>query len=198
LKKLAGVAGGIAIAAVAAACSSAPSTTSGTETITGTVTGAAAVKSLSSDSAALTFPVFTYTGPVSTTVSNYALPGGNNNKTATDTLKTSVGNLTITHTRTSADIGNALPTPSATTRSGNTCIFTINAENGTYVVKSGTGQFKGATGSGKYSSVIHLGATLPAGKTTCSVSDYGANGPNPIPQGTSFVFKASGPLTVSS
>jgi hypothetical protein len=195
--KLAVLAGGIAIAA--AACSSAPSTTSGTETITGTVTGAAAVKSLSSDSAALTFPVFTYTGPVSTTVSNYALPGGNNNaKTATDTLKTSVGDLTITHTRTFPADANQLPAPSATTRSGNVCIFTINAENGTYVVKSGTGQFKGATGSGKYSMVIHLGATLPAGKTTCSVSDYGANGPNPVPQGTSFVFKASGPLTVSS
>ena len=173
----------------------------GTETITGSVTGQPAATMMNTSSNVQpVFPVFTYTGPVNTTVSHYTLPGGNNTaKTQTDALKTSVGNLTVTHTRTSVDTGNTFPTPAATRQTGpTTCLFVINAEKGTYVTvpAKSTGAFAGATGHGMYTITIHLAATLPAGKTTCSISDYGKDGPKAIPAGTTFTFKATGPLTV--
>jgi hypothetical protein len=198
--KLAALAGAIAIAVTAAACSSTPATKSGTETITGTESGQPAANNLNSNSnAAPTFQVFTYTGPVSTTVKNYTLPGGNNNaKTMTNTFVTSAGNLTITHTRTYQPGNNVAP--SVTAKSGDVCTFTLVAEKGTYVTvpSKSTGQFKDATGHGTYVITLHIGAKLPAGKTTCSIADYGNNGPTAIAQGSSFVFKATGPLTVSS
>lgn len=214
---LAGVA---ALTLAAAACSStsstAPSKTgspslpssalpsssseTGTETITGTVTGKAAAAMMNTTANVQpVFPTFVYTGPVNTTVTNYTLPGGNSTaKTQTDTLKTADGNLTITHTRTSPEITNQLPAPSATRQNGDVCLFTINAETGTYVVApaKSTGEFTGATGHGAYTITINIAATLPAGKTTCSIADYGKNGPTAIAAGTSFAFKASGPLTV--
>jgi hypothetical protein len=200
LKKLAGVAGGIAIAAVAAACSSTPATKSGTETISGTESGQAAAAMLSSNSNAQpVFPVFTYTGPVNTSAKNYRLPGnGNNAKTATDTFVTPAGNLTVTHTRTYQPGNNTAPTVAG--QSGDVCTFSLVAESGTYVVvpSKSTGQFKGATGHGTYVITLHIGAKLPAGKTTCNVADYGNNGPTAIAQGSSFTFKATGPLTVPS
>jgi hypothetical protein len=198
LKKLAGVAGGIAIAAVAAGCSSAPSTTSGTETISGTESGQAAVTILNSNSNTQpVFPVFTYTGPVNTSAKNYRLPGGDA-KTETDTLVTPAGNLTLTHTRTYQAGNNTAPTVAGL--SGGVCTFSLVAESGTYVVvpSKSTGQFKGATGHGTYVVTLHIGAKLPAGKTTCNIADYGNNGPTAIAQGSSFTFKATGPLTVPS
>jgi hypothetical protein len=194
--KLAVLAGGIAIAA--AACSSAPSTTSGTETITGTVTGQAAATLLGTNSNVQpVFPVFAYTGPVNTSAKNYKLPGGDA-KTETDTLVTPVGNLTLTHTRTYQAGNNTVPTVAS--QSGNVCTFTLVGEKGTYVTvpAKSTGQFKNATGHGTYVITLHIGAALPAGKTTCSIADYGNNGPTAIAQGSSFTFKATGPLTVSS
>ena len=195
--KLAVLAGGIAIAA--AACSSAPSTTSGTETLSGTASGQAAADNLNSNSnASPVFQTFTYTGPVNTKATNYQLPGNNNAKTATDTFVTPAGNLTVTHTRT-YQAGNDVP-PTLTGKTGSVCIFTLTAEKGTYVAvpAKSTGQFKGATGHGNYVITINIGATLPAGKTTCNINDFGPNGPKAIAQGTSFAFRATGPLTVSS
>ena len=198
MRKLAVLAGGIAIAA--AACSSGPTTTTGTETITGTATGQAAAANLNNpnQNAPLAFPTFTYTGPVNTTVKNYTLPGGNNAKTQTDVLKTPVGNLAITHTRTYQPPNNAPPT--LTGQSGNVCTFTLIGEKGTYVTvpANSTGQFKDATGHGTYVITINIGAALPAGKTTCNINDFGTNGPKAIAQGSSILFKATGPLTVSS
>ena len=198
MKKLAGVAGGIAIAAVAAACSSTPATKSGTETISGTESGQAAVTLLSTNSNVQpVFPVFTYTGPVNTSAKNYKLPGGDA-KTETDTLVTPVGNLTVTHTRTYQAGNNTAPT--VVGLSGGVCTFAITGESGTYVTvpSKSTGQFKGATGHGTYAVTLHIGAKLPAGKTTCNIADYGNNGPTAIAQGSSFTFKATGPLTVPS
>ena len=195
--KLAVLAGGIAIAA--AACSSTPSTTSGTETLSGTAGGQAAADNLNSNSnVSPVFQAFTFAGVVNTTNTNYTLPGGNNNAvTGTDTFVTAAGNLTVTHTRT-YQAGNNVP-PTLTGKTGSVCIFTLTAEKGTYVAvpAKSTGQFKNATGHGNYVITVNIGATLPAGKTACNINDFGPNGPKAVAQGTSFVFKATGPLTVT-
>jgi hypothetical protein len=201
LKKLAGVTGGIAIAAVAAACSSTPATKSGTETISGTESGQPAATLLNSPNSNVqpVFQTFTYVGPVNTSAKNFKLPGnGNNAKTETDTFVTSVGNLTVTHTRTYQASNSTEPT--VVGLSGGVCTFAITEESGTYVTvpSKSTGQFKGATGHGTYVITLHIGAKLPAGKTTCNIADYGNNGPPAIAQGSSFTFKATGPLTVPS
>ena len=196
--KLAVLAGGIAIAALAAACSSSPTTKSGTETISGTESGQAAANLLGTNSNVQpVFPVFTYTGPVNTSAKNYKLPGGDA-KTETDTLVTPVGNLTLTHTRTYQAGNNTVPTVAG--QSGDVCTLTLVGEKGTYVTvpAKSTGQFKGATGHGTYVITLHIGAALPAGKTACNINAFGPNGPKAIAQGSSFTFKASGPLTVSS
>ena len=194
------LAGAAAITFAAAACSSTPATRTGTETISGTESGAPAAALVNTNSnASPVFPVFTYTGLVNTTNHNYKLPGGNNDaKTATDTFVTPAGNLTVTHTRTYQPAQNT--PPSLTGQTGTTCLFTLTAERGTYVTVPGksTGQFADATGHGNYLITIHIGATLPAGKTVCALADFGANGPKAIPTGTSFVFTATGPLTVKS
>jgi hypothetical protein len=197
--KLAALAGAVVIAAVAAACSSGPTTKSGTETITGTESGQAVVTLLnSSANVQPVFPVFTYTGPVNTVAKNFKLPGGDA-KTETDTLLTPAGNLTLTHTRTYQ--AGQTTKPTLTGKSGSVCIFSFTAESGTFVAvpSKSTGQFAGATGHGTYKITINMGAALPAGKTTCNVKDFGPHGPTPIAQqGTSFVFRATGPLTVKS
>lgn len=198
MRKLAVLAGGIAIAA--AACSSGPTTTSGTETITGTATGQAAAANLNNpnQNAPLGFPTFTYAGPVNTSVSSYTLPGGNGQGTQTGTLKTPAGNLVITHTRTYSLPNNAAPPLIA--KSGDVCIFGAAVQKGTYVVdgSKSTGKFHNATGHGNYAVTIHIGATMPKGKTTCNIDDYGQSGPTAVATGSSVLFKATGPLTVSS
>ena len=191
------LAGAAALAVAATACSSTSATRTGTETISGTETGAPAAALVNTNSnASPVFPVFTYAGVVNTVNKNYKLPGNNDAKTATDTFVTSAGNLTVTHTRTYQPAQNT--PPSLTGQTGSTCLFTLTAERGTYVTvpAKSTGQFNDATGHGNYLITLHIGAKLPAGKTVCALADFGANGPKAIPTGTSFVFTATGPLTV--
>jgi hypothetical protein len=193
------LAGAAAITMTAAACSSTPATKTGTETISGTESGALAAALVNTNSnVSPVFPVFSYSGVVNTTDHNYKLPGNGDAATATDTFVTSAGNLTVTHTRTYQPAQNT--PPSLTGQTGTTCLFTLTAEKGTYVTVPGesTGQFADATGHGNYLITLHIGATLPAGKTVCALADFGANGPKAIPTGTSFVFTATGPLTVKS
>ena len=90
-------------------------------------------------------------------------------------------------------------TLTVTGQTGTTCLFTLAAERGTYVTvpAKSTGQFKDATGHGTYVITLNIGAALPTGKTVCALSDFGKNGPKAIPTGTSFVFHATGPLSVT-
>jgi hypothetical protein len=179
LKKLAGVAGGIAIAAVAAACSSAPSTTSGTETWQGKVTGAAVVTSQS--------PTYhlTFTGPVQAT-STWAPPNNNNTK-ATVTFKTTAGNLVV-----NADLPDNANPPTSVNKT--TCFFTSTI-TGTYTVvgSQSTGKFKDATGHGNIKDVF--AAYAPKLKSgACNES----NNVQPLPTGAYSTLVVSGPMTVTS
>jgi hypothetical protein len=206
MRKLAVLAGGIAIAA--AACSSGPTTTSGTEMITGTTTGSAAAANLNNpnQNAPVVFTTFAYTGPASVTVKNYTLPGGQTKvgQPQSGVLKTPAGNLALTHTATYQPSNTTPPTLLKTIPAGGSvgavCVFTIPFEKGNYTVNGSqsTGKFHGATGHGTYVITATIGAKLPAGKTTCNINDFGANGPKAIAQGSSILFKATGPLTVSS
>jgi hypothetical protein len=183
LKKLAGVAGGIAIAAVAAACSSAPSTTSGTETWQGKQVLTPA--QLANNNFQPTYPM-TFTGPVHAT-GTFTPPGGNKVK-VTVTFHTSAGNLVA-----NADLpGNSNQNAPPTSFNAKTCVATFDL-NGTYTVAGGssTGSFKGATGHGTIRDAYTI--TLPK---LASGACNEANSAQPLAGHTSLVV--SGPMTVTS
>ena len=196
MRKLAGLAGAIALAAAAGACSSSGSSTgatatprSGTETITATLTGAPAASYLSSSGATPpSFPSVVLAGVVNTTIRGPVTLGHSTAKTVTHTFATPAGNLTIR--RTQKTRRNQLA-PAG--RSGSTCYFTASV-TGVYTVAGSrsTGKFAGATGGGAYVTTVVLGADLQPGRTTCSVS----NADSVIAKGTSITYRASGPLTV--
>jgi hypothetical protein len=200
MRKLAGLAGAIVLAAAAGACSSSGSSASaqatatpksGTETITGTATGAAAANWLNSGGKTqLQVPSLVFTGPVDTTISGrLARLDSGSAKTNTHTFVTPAGNLTIQRASSTSE-----SQPAVVGKSGSTCYF---KETGTYsytvVGSQSTGKFAGAAGSGTITSTVVLGADLLPGKTTCSVDNVGSNG---IAKGASITFKASGPLTL--
>ena len=198
MRKLAGLAGAIALAAAVGACSSSGGSTgatatamprSGIETITATLAGAPAASYF--DSGGITppsFPSVVFAGVVSTTIRGPVTLGHSTGKTITHTFVTPAGNFTIR--RTEKTRHNQLA-PAG--RSGNTCYFTASS-TGVYTVvgSQSTGTFAGATGSGTYVTTVVLGADLQPGRTTCSVS----NADSVIAKGTSIIYRASGPLTV--
>jgi len=198
VRKLAGLAGAIALAAAAGACSSSGGSTSatatavprsGTETITAMLTGAPAASYFSGGGATPpSFPSVVFAGVVSTTIRGPVTLGHSTGKTITHTFVTPAGNFTIR--RTEKTRHNQLA-PAG--RSGNTCYFTASS-TGVYTVvgSQSTGTFAGATGSGTYVTTVVLGADLQPGRTTCSVS----NADSVIAKGTSITYRASGPLTV--
>ena len=198
MRKLAGLAGAIALAAAVGACSSSGGSTgatatamprSGIETITATLAGAPAASYF--DSGGITppsFPSVVFAGVVNTTIRGPVTLGHSTGKTITHTFVTPAGNFTIR--RTEKTRHNQLA-PAG--RSGNTCYFTASS-TGVYTVvgSQSTGTFAGATGSGTYVTTVVLGADLQPGRTTCSVS----NADSVIAKGTSIIYRASGPLTV--
>src|SRR6516225_9995258 len=101
MRKLAGLAGAIALAAAAGACSSSGSSTgatatprSGTETITATLTGAPAARYFSSSGATPpSFPSVVFAGVVNTTIRGPVTLGHSTAKTVTYTFVTPAGNL---------------------------------------------------------------------------------------------------------
>jgi hypothetical protein len=196
MRRLAGLAGAIALAAAAGACSSSGSSTgaaatprSGTETITATLTGAPAVSYLNSGGITPpSFPSVVFAGVVNTTISGPVTLGRSTATTATHTFVTPAGNLTIRRTRKTRH--NQLA-PAG--RSGSTCYFTASS-TGVYTVvgSQSTGKFAGAAGGGTYVTTVVVGAGLQPGRTTCSVSNAGTV----IAKGTSITYRASGPLTV--
>jgi len=198
VRKLAGLAGAIALAAAAGACSSSGGSTSatatavprsGTETITAMLTGAPAASYFSGGGATPpSFPSVVFAGVVSTTIRGPVTLGHSTGKTITHTFVTPAGNFTIR--RTEKTRHNQLA-PAG--RSGNTCYFTASS-TGVYTVvgSQSTGTFAGATGGGTYVTTVVLGADLLPGRTTCSVSNAGTV----TAQGTSITYRASGPLTV--
>ena len=196
MRKLAGLAGAVALAAAVGACSSSGSSTgatatprSGTETITATLTGAPAARYFSSSGATPpSFPSVVFAGVVNTTIRGPVTLGHSTAKTVTYTFVTPAGNLTIR--RTQKTRRNQLA-PAG--RSGSTCYFTASV-TGVYTVagSQSTGKFAGATGGGAYVTTVVVGADLLPGRTTCSVSNAG----NVIAKGTSITYRASGPLTV--
>ena len=196
MRKLAGLAGAIALAAAVAACSSSGGSTSatataksGTETIAATLTGAAAVSYLNSGGATPpSFPAVVFAGVVNTTIRGPVTLGHSTAKTATHTFVTPAGNLTIRRTR---KTHNTQLAPAG--QSGSTCYFTASS-TGVYTVvgSQSTGTFAGATGGGTYVTTVVVGADLLPGRTTCSVSSAGTV----IAKGTSITYRASGPLTV--
>jgi hypothetical protein len=196
MRKLAGLAGAIAVAAAVGACSSSGSSTSatatatsGTETITATLTGAPAASYLNSGGATPpSFPSVVFAGVVNTTIRGPATLGHSTAKIVTYTFMTPAGNLTIRRTR--KTLSNQLA-PAG--HSGSTCYFTASS-TGVYTVvgSQSTGKFAGATGSGTYVTTVILGADLQPGRTICNVSNAGTV----IAKGTSITYRASGPLTV--
>ena len=198
MRKLAGLAGAIALAAAVGACSSSGSSTSatakatpgsGTETITATLTGAPAASYLTSGGATPpAFPSVVFAGVVNTTIRGPVTLGHSTAKTVTYTFMTPAGNLTIR--RTQKTLNNQLASAG---QSGSTCYFTASS-TGVYTVvgSQSTGKFAGATGSGTYVTTVALGADLQPGRTTCSLSNAG----KVIAKGTSITYRASGPLTV--
>jgi hypothetical protein len=187
MRKLACLAGAIAVAAGVGACGGS-STVSGTETLTGVVGGAAAAKSLNNN-VPPRFPSLVFAGPVKTSMTNVSL-GNNKSLTTNRTFVTPAGNFTVTRTVKSR----GQQQPSVTGKSGSTCYFRLNGGSGSYAVDGShsTGKFAGATGSGTYSITLVATANLLPGKTTCS----GNNAGNVTAKGTAVTFKASGPLTV--
>jgi hypothetical protein len=179
MRKLAGLAGAIALAAAVGACSSSGSSTSatatatprsGTEMITATLTGALAASYL--DSGGTTppsFPSVVFAGVVNTTIRGPVTLGRSTGKTVTHTFVTPAGNLTIR--RTEKTRNNQLA-PAG--QSGSTCYFTASS-TGVYTVvgSQSTGKFAGATGSGTYVTKVVVGADLQPGRTTCSVNNAG-------------------------
>jgi hypothetical protein len=199
MRKLAGLAGAIALVAAVGACSSPGSSTgaaaaaaprSGTETITATLAGAAAASYL--NSGGLTppsFPSVVFAGVVNTTIRGPVTLGHSTATTVTYTFVTPAGHLTIR--RTQKTRSNQLA-PAG--RSGSTCYFTASS-TGVYTVvgSRSTGKFAGAAGGGTYVTTVALGADLEPGRTTCSATNAGTV----IAKGTSITYRASGPLTVT-
>jgi len=198
MRKLAGLAGAIALAAAVGACSSPGSSTgatatatprSGTETITATLTGASAVSYFNSGGATPpSFPSVVFAGVVNTTIGGPVTLGHSTAKTVTHTFVTPVGNLTIRRTQKTRHDQLA---PAG--QSGSACYFAASS-TGVYTVvgSQSTGKFAGATGGGTYVTRVVVGADLQPGRTTCSVNSAG----NLIAKGTSITYRASGPLTV--
>lgn len=189
MRKLACLAGAIAVAAGVGACGSS-STVSGTETLTGVLGGAAAAKLLNSNSnGALRFSSLVFAGPVKTSVANVSL-GNNKSSTANHTFVTPAGNFTVTRTVKSR----GEPQPSVTGKSASICYFRQTGGTGSYIVdgSQSTGKFAGATGSGTYSVTIVATANLLPGKTACSANNTG----NVSAKGTVITFMASGPMTI--
>ena len=190
MRKLAGLAGAIALAAAVGACSSSGGSTgatatamprSGIETITATLAGAPAASYF--DSGGITppsFPSVVFAGVVNTTIRGPVTLGGSTGKTVTHTFVTPAGNLTIRRTE---KIRNNQLAPAG--QSGSTCYFTASV-TGVYTVvgSQSTGKFAGATGSGTYVTTVAVGADLQPGRTTCSVSNAG----NVIAKGTSITY----------
>jgi len=201
MRKLAGLAGAIALAAAVGACSSSGSSTtatatatptprSGTETITATLIGAPAASYFNSGGATPpSFPSVVFAGVVTTTIRGPVTLGHSTGTTVTHTFVTPAGNLTIRRTEKTRHTQLA---PAG--QSGSTCYFTASS-TGVYTVvgSQSTGKFAGATGSGTYVTTVVLGADLQPGRTTCSVANAG----NVIAKGTSITYRASGPLTVT-
>jgi hypothetical protein len=198
MRKLARLAGAIALAAAVGACSSSGSSTSatatatprsGTETITATLTGAPAASYLNSGGTTRpSFPSVVFAGVVNTTIRGPVTLGHSTAKTVTYTFVTPAGNLTIRRTR--KTLNNQLA-PAG--QSGSTCYFKATS-TGVYAVvgSQSTGKFAGAAGSGTYVTTVVLGADLQPGRAACSVNNAG----NVIANGTSITYRASGPLTV--
>jgi hypothetical protein len=198
MRKLAGLAGAIVLAAAVGACSSSGSSTSatatatprpGTETITATLTGAPAASYFNSGGATPpSFPSVVFAGVVNTTIRGPVTLGHSTATTVTYTFVTPAGNLTIR--RTQKTFNNQLA-PAG--HSGGTCYFTAST-TGVYTVvgSRSTGKFAGATGGGTYVTTVVVGADLQPGRTTCSLNSAG----NVVAQGTSITYRASGPLTV--
>jgi len=198
MRKLAGLAGALALAAAVGACSSSGRTGataraapgSGTETITAALTGAAAASYFTSGGATPpSFPSVVFAGVVNTTIRGPVRLGRSTaKKTVTHTFVTPAGNLTIR--RTEKTRRNQLA-PAG--QSGSTCYFTASV-TGVYAVigSQSTGKFAGAAGSGTYVTTVVVGADLEPGRTTCSVHNAGSV----VAKGTSITYRASGPLTV--
>ncbi len=202
MRKLAGLAGAIVVAAAIGACSSSGSASSSlsasttatpksAETIKGTITGAPVASFMNSDvKTTLLFPALVFTGPVDTMTSGPASLGDSNPKTHLHTFVTRAGNLTIQRT-----VKTNGGQPTVTGKSGSTCYFAASA-TGSYTVigSQSTGKFAGATGSGTYTLTLLIGSNLLHGKTTCSASSTGVA----IANDASITFKASGPLTLTA
>lgn len=198
MRKLAGLAGAVVLAAAVGACASSGSSTSGTaaaaprsgtETITAMLTGGPAASYLNSGGATPpSFPSVVFAGVVTTTIRGPVTLGGATGKTVTHTFVTPAGNLTIQRTEKTR---NTQLAPAG--RSGSTCYFAASS-SGVYTVvgSQSTGKFAGATGGGTYLTRVVVGADLQPGRTTCSVGNAGAV----IAEGTSIIYRASGPLTV--
>ena len=198
MRKLAGLAGAVALAAAAGACSSPGGSTSatatatpkpGTETITATLTGAPAASYLNSGGTTPpSFPSVVFAGVVNTTIRGPVTLGHSTATTVTYTFVTPAGNLTIRRTR--KTLSNQLA-PAG--HSGSTCYFTASSTSVYTVVGSqSTGKFADATGGGTSVTTVVIGADLQPGRTTCSASNAGTV----IAKGTSITYRASGPLTV--
>jgi hypothetical protein len=166
------------IALLAAGCggsaSGATAQKSGTETITGKITGQAALA---------TNPVFTLTfrGPVNTTSTH---PLGNApRKGQPFAFKTAAGNFVII-AGTSSTTQRLLSTATCTFEFATTLPYTVSGS-------MSTGQFAGATGSGK--AVVVFKGDLPklsSGKCNTSATAQ------PKPSTVVATFAAAGPLTI--
>lgn len=195
MRRLAGLAGAVVLAAAVGGCSSSSSSTSaspmsGTETLTGTLAGEAAVTWLNRyGSASPSFASLVFTGPVDTTLTGPLTVGRGNAHPATQTFVTPAGNLTVQYTAKTYGGGQ----PTATGRSGTTCHFRLDGGTGTYVVlgSQSTGKFAGATGHGTYAFTILTAANMLADKTFCDLLSGSLSA-----KSTSITFKASGPLTL--
>jgi hypothetical protein len=198
MRKLAGLAGAIALATAVGACSSpggstsataTATPTSGTETITATLSGAPAASYLNSGGATPpSFPSVVFAGVVNTTIRGPVTLGHSTATTVTYTFVTPAGKLTIRRTR--KTLSNQLA-PAG--HSDGTCYFKASSTGFYTVVGSrSTGKFAGAAGCGTYITTVAVGADLQPGRTTCSTSNVGAV----IAKGTSITYRASGPLTI--
>jgi hypothetical protein len=146
---------------------------SGTETISGTLKGKAAMASN---------PVFqlTFRGPVNTTAS---FPIGNAPKKGQPhTFKTAAGNFVIM-TGTSSTTQKLLSTSTCRFEFSTTVPYTVSGSQS-------TGQFAGATGSGR--AVVQFLGDLPKVNGKCNTSSTAV----PTVSTVVSTFKAAGPLTL--
>jgi hypothetical protein len=158
----------------AAAMKGATAAKSGTETISGTLKGKTAMS---------TSPVFhlTFRGPVNTT-GTFSLGSAPKKKGLPRTLKTAAGNFVI------------MTGPGSTTQrllSTSTCRFEFSTTV-PYTVFGGqsTGQFAGATGSGR--AVVVFAGNLPKVNGKCNTSTTAM----PAESTVVSTFQAAGPLTL--